>query len=162
MPPKRLSLGRAGAVVALDPHTGAVLAALSAPRFNPNFVSGALEPEDKRLLDEDPLKPWLNRVVQGQYAPGSTFKVATALAGLRAGVVRPTSTAHCPGYFRMGNHRWRCHKDSGHGIVDLKDALKVSCDTYFYTLADELGIDPIAEAGARVGFWRCHPVAVSG
>ena len=143
--------GSAGSVVAVDPDTGAILAMVSTPAFDPNIVTGAMGPEAKRELDENILKPWLNRPIQGLYAPGSTFKVITALAALEQGITTPHEEVFCPGYYRLGRRNWRCHKDSGHGHVNLKDALKLSCDTWFYQMADRMGIDPIAEMGKKFG-----------
>jgi penicillin-binding protein 2 len=144
--------GRSGAVVVMEPRTGAVLAYVSIPAFDPNVVSGVLAKEDKEKYDTDELKPWLNRPIQGQYAPGSTFKVITALAALSERATSPREKVFCPGYFRMGRQTWRCHKDTGHGHVDLHDAIKLSCDTYFYTMAARVGIDPIAKMARALGY----------
>lgn len=144
--------GQAGAVVVMEAKTGALLAMASFPSFDPNLVSGTLAKKTKAELDADPLKPWINRAIQGQYAPGSTFKVATALAALRERVASKTETVYCPGSYRMGRHTWRCHKDSGHGHVNLHDALKLSCDVYFYTMAGRMGLNPIADAARLLGF----------
>ena len=143
--------GAAGAVVAMDPNSGAILAMVSTPAFDPNVVTGAMGKDAKQALDENILKPWLNRPIQGLYAPGSTFKVITALAALEEGITTPQEQVFCPGYYRLGRRNWRCHKDSGHGHVDLKDALKLSCDTWFYQMADRMGINPIAEMGTKFG-----------
>ncbi|MEZ4270129.1 MAG: penicillin-binding protein 2 [Myxococcota bacterium] len=155
-------LGRAGALVALDPNNGAVLALVSKPAFDPNIVSGVLGPEEKRKLDEDPLKPWMNRAIRGQYAPGSTFKVATALAALYTGQTTANEKVFCPGYFRMGRHTWRCWRDAGHGAVDLRSAIKVSCDTYFYTMASRVGINAIADAARALGFGAKTGISMRG
>lgn len=144
--------GKAGAVVALDPNSGAILAWVSAPEYDPNLVSGALAQKEKAKLDNDPLTPWLNRPIQGQYAPGSTFKAITGAAGLAERAVDHEEEILCPGYFRMGNHTWRCHKESGHGQVRLRSALKVSCDTYFYTVGARVGINAIAQMARQFGF----------
>ncbi len=144
--------GQSGAVVAMDPKSGSLLVVASFPSFDPNLVSGALGKQEKQRLDNDVLKPWLNRSIQGQYAPGSTFKVVTAMAALAQKATGPKEKVYCPGYFRIGRHTWRCHKDSGHGYVDLKEALKVSCDTYFYTMAGRIGINAIADMARRLSF----------
>ena len=136
--------GDAGSVVALDVKTGAVLVLASLPAYDANSVSGSIAKQLKEKLDRDPLKPWLNRSIQGQYAPGSTFKAITALAALEEHALAPTDHVYCPGFFRLGRHVWRCWKDSGHGPMDLRSALKVSCDTFFYTMGNRIGIDPIA------------------
>ncbi len=144
--------GKAGAVVAIDPNTGAVRALASIPAYDPNRASGAMGKEEKALLDTDPLKPWIDRTIQGGYAPGSTFKIATAIAALRAKATSPSEQVYCPGYYRMGNRVWRCHKDSGHGWVNLKQALKVSCDTYFYTMGGRVGINELAKTARLLSY----------
>ncbi len=144
--------GRAGVVVVLNPRDGDILALVSVPAFDPNLVSGLLGKEEKSRLDADPLKPWINRTIQGQYAPGSTFKAFSALAALEQRVTNPREKVNCPGYYKMGRQKWRCYKESGHGKVDLHAAIKVSCDTYFYTMAGRMGINPIAEMARAFGF----------
>ena len=154
--------GQAGAVVALDPHNGEILALASVPAFDANLVSGVLAAAAKERLDADPLKPWVNRAIAGQYAPGSTFKVVTALAALTERAAGPHERVLCPGSFKMGRHTWRCHRDAGHGQVDLRTALKVSCDTYFYTMAARLGIEPIATMGHLLGLGQPSGIALRG
>ncbi|MEE2961032.1 MAG: penicillin-binding protein 2 [Myxococcota bacterium] len=143
--------GAAGSVVVMDIKTGAILTMVAVPSFEPNLVSGALEADEKRVLDENLLKPWLNRSIQGLYAPGSTFKIVTSLAGLALGAITPEEKIYCPGHYKLGRRRWRCHKDAGHGYVNLKDALKVSCDVYYYDVSMRVGIDKIAEWGRALG-----------
>lgn len=154
--------GRAGSVVVVDVRTGGILALVSVPEFDPNVASGALGAAEKARLDLDPLKPWLNRPIQGQYAPGSTFKVVTALAALMEKATNVHEQVYCPGYYRMGRHTWRCHKDSGHGYVNLRDAMKLSCDTYFYTMGARIGIDGIAKAGKLLGLGAPTGIALRG
>lgn len=144
--------GVAGSVVVIEVETGAVLAMVSMPEFDPNRIADADAAPYKAELDRDPLKPWINRPIQGQYAPGSTFKAFTGLAALRTGVMSRGETVFAPGAFRLGRHTWRCHREAGHGQVNLKDALKVSCDVYFYTAANRMGIDAIAETARAFGF----------
>jgi len=156
-----LQNGVAGAVVAVDPNTGKVLALVSLPSFDPNLVSGLLGSEEKTRLDGDPLKPWINRAISGQYAPGSTFKAVTALAALRERSTNGHEKVRCPGHFTLGNKTWRCHKDSGHGLVDLREALMVSCDVFFYTMGSRMGIDALAAMGRRLGFGAKTGIALS-
>ncbi|MBI3180187.1 MAG: penicillin-binding protein 2 [Deltaproteobacteria bacterium] len=153
--------GRAGAVVALDVRTGAVLALASFPMFDPNLVSGLLAQEEKAKLDNDPLKPWLSRSIQGQYPPGSTFKAVTALTALSDRATSPREKVHCPGWFRMGRQTWRCHVDRGHGHVPLTRAIAVSCDTYFYTMGGRLGIDKMAGMAHALGLGRRTGIALA-
>ena len=151
----RLALGeRRGAVVALDPHTGEILALFSNPSFDPNpFVLG-LPKERFRSLQRDPDRPLFNRAIAGRYPPGSTIKPFVALAGLWSGEIRPTSRRFCPGYYRLPGRRrlFRDWKRSGHGRVDLYRAIVESCDVYFYDLAHRLGIDRLHAFLSRFGF----------
>ncbi len=154
--------GRAGSVVVMDVHTGEILAMVSKPGYDPNLISGAMALDEKARLDSNILKPWVNRPIQGQYAPGSTFKVVTAAAALTQGYTNPSEEVFCPGYYRLGRRNWRCHKDSGHGHVDLKEALKVSCDTYFYEMSMRMGIDEIAKAGNEMGLGSRSGIELRG
>ena len=153
--------GQAGSIVALDPHTGAIRALVSLPAYDVNAVSGLTAKQMKARLDADPLRPWINRAIQGQYAPGSTFKPVTALAALAA---RPAGdeAVFCPGFWRLGRHSWRCWRDGGHGAIDLRQAMKVSCDTFFYALGHRLGIDPVAEMGRLLGLGGRTGIALGG
>ena len=144
--------GRAGAVIAMEAKTGFILAMVSRPSFDPNKMSGRMKRVDYQKLDEDPLKPMLNRVMNENYHPGSTFKVVTSLAGLEKGAIGEHSTLFCNGGYTLGNHRWRCDKPSGHGAMDVKHALQYSCDAFYYALGDRLGIDPISDMAHRLGF----------
>jgi penicillin-binding protein 2 len=144
--------GVEGAVVAVEVNTGFVLTMASFPAYDPNLVSGRISAEEKRALDSDKFQPWLNRTVSQQYPPGSTFKVTTALAGLRAGVLAPTRTIHCGGSYRMGSNTWRCWKLSGHGGMNLHRAIQQSCDVFFYTVGWDVGIDALAEAAHLLGY----------
>lgn len=141
-----------GAVVALNPHTGEVLAMVSHPGFDPNIFTGELTPEVWRSLvfgEENRLN---NRAVQGLYPPGSVFKMIMATAGLAEEVISPQEFIRCPGYFRVGRSRlFRCHKKAGHGLMNLKNALKQSCNVYFYTVGQRLGVDRIHAYATHLG-----------
>lgn len=154
--------GRSGSVVALDPKTGAILVLASLPAYDANVVSGSFTREEKDRLDKDPLKPWINRSIAGQYVPGSTFKIVTALAALKAKVTQKSESIFCPGHYKMGRHVWRCWRDAGHGPVTLYDAMKTSCDVYFYTLAGRMGINPIAEMARTLSFGGKTGIALRG
>lgn len=154
--------GRAGSVVVINVQSGEILAMVSKPGYDSNLISGALALDEKNRLDSNILKPWVNRPIQGQYAPGSTFKVVTAMAALSGGHTTPSEEFFCPGYYRLGGRNWRCHKDSGHGYVNLRTALKVSCDTYFYALSVRMGINEIAKAGGRLGLGSQTGIEVRG
>ena len=143
--------GRKGAVVALDPRNGEILAMASAPTFDPNQFVAGFRASDWRTLNTDPATPLLNRAIQGTFALGSVFKPIMGLAGLQAGVAGPDFTAHCAGGLNYGGHYFRCHKRDGHGTVELVEAIAQSCDVYFYQLGTELGIDVIGRYARLAG-----------
>jgi penicillin-binding protein 2 len=143
--------GAAGAVVAVDVKTGFIRAVVSRPGFDPNLLTGRITPAQMASLAKDPLQPMINRVSANHFSPGSTFKLITQLAAYKSGLFRPETVVHCPGGYRLGPRTWRCHKDSGHGAVNGKTAMMYSCDTWFYKVADTLGLDPIAEMGKALG-----------
>jgi penicillin-binding protein 2 len=140
-----------GALVAIDVHTGFIRALVSRPGFDPNLLTGRVTPQQMYQLSKDPLEPMINRVAAEHYSPGSTFKVITALAAYKSGAFRPETVVNCPGGYRLGARTWRCHKDSGHGPVDGYSSMKSSCDTWFYKVADTIGLDPIGEMGKALG-----------
>jgi penicillin-binding protein 2 len=143
--------GRPGSAVAIDPRNGEILAMLSLPSYDPNEFAKGIEPAAWGRLSTDPLTPLMNRVVQGQYSPGSTFKIPMALAALQEGVLTPQTKFHCPGFLNVYNTTFRCHKVEGHGTVDLKRAIALSCNVYFYNVGIRLGIDRISRYARRVG-----------
>ncbi|NTX13329.1 penicillin-binding protein 2 [Myxococcus sp. CA051A] len=143
--------GVTGAVVAIDVHTGFIRALVSRPGFDPNLLTGRVTPTQMAQLSRDPLEPMVNRVAAEHYSPGSTFKVVTALAAFKSGAFRPETVVNCPGGYRLGARTWRCHLDRGHGPVNGLDAMKSSCDTWFYKVADTIGLDPIGEMGKSLG-----------
>ncbi len=132
-----------GAVVAIEPATGGVLALASRPHYDPNLFVTGIDPKTYQALNQDPLKPLYNRALQGQYPPGSTVKPMLALGGLEAGEVGLGTRRSCPGYYRLGGRgrRYRCWRSGGHGSVGLAEAVVQSCDVYFYMLAAAMGID---------------------
>ena len=144
--------GRAGAVVAMEAKTGFILAMVSRPSFDSNKMSGRISRAELKAISEDPLKPMLNRVMNENYHPGSTFKTIISFAGLESNAITPASTVFCGGGYTMGNHRWRCDKPEGHGSLDLKHALSRSCDVYYYTVGDRVGLDAIADMARRFGY----------
>ncbi|MCG9966997.1 penicillin-binding protein 2 [Pelotomaculum terephthalicicum JT] len=140
---------RAGAAVALDVRTGAVLAMASYPGYDPVKLSGYLSQNDYNEIFNSPWKPILNRALLS-YVPGSTFKMIVAMAGLEANVITPQDTISDPGYFFLGT-RFNDWKPGGHGIVNMVRAIKVSCDTYFYQLGLKVGIDKITRMAEEFG-----------
>lgn len=143
---------RRGAVVALDPSTGGVLAMVSKPGFDPNLFVDGIDPDSWAELNNSPDHPLNNRAIAGLYPPGSTFKPFLALAALETGKRTPRSSIRDPGYFDFGGRRFRDDKVGGHGVVDLYHSIVESCDTYYYHLANDMGIDAIARAMAPFGF----------
>lgn len=156
--------GFRGAVVAIDPATGDVLAMVSAPGFDPNRFSVGLSREDFRALNSDPDKPLFHRALAGSYPPGSTIKPFLGLAALHYEIVEPERRNMCPGYFVLPgySHRYRDWKSQGHGPVDLHQAIVQSCDVYFYKLALGLGIDNMSVFLRDIGFGVKTGIDVSG
>ncbi len=136
--------GKAGAVVALDPRSGEILALVSAPSYDPNLFARRLAVAEWRQLVEDPFHPLQNRALQSAYPPGSVFKVVLATAGLAEGVITPQDGVYCNGAKSFYGRPFHCWKAGGHGWVNLESALQYSCDVYFYTLGQKLGIERIA------------------
>lgn len=143
-----------GAVVALEPQTGGVLAMVSKPDFDPNLFVSGISTKDYSVLRDSLDRPLFDRSLRGHYPPGSTLKPFVALAGLELGLVNEQTQSFCPGWFTLPGqeHRYRCWKSHGHGKVDLKKSLAQSCDVYFYDLAHALGIDPLHDFLDIFGF----------
>jgi penicillin-binding protein 2 len=144
--------GKHGAVVALDPRSGEVLAMMSAPTFDPNKFTGRISRKDWNEIMNDPFKPLLNRATQAEFAPGSTFKPFTALAGLETGTINDETEFHCSGGASFYGNYYGCWKHTGHGNISLHRALRESCDVFFYNVANKLGIDRLAEYAEMAGF----------
>ena len=141
--------GQAGAAVVMNVNNGEVLAFVSSPTFDPSLFAGRIPADIWKGYLEDKRHPLENKALSGQYPPGSTFKMLTALAGLEAGVIDEHTTISDPGYYEMGDHKFRDWKTGGHGAVNLRKSLKESCDTYYYMLAEKLGVDRIAAMAER-------------
>lgn len=148
---ERLSQEKSASAVILDAHSGAVYALASAPAFDPNVFTSGLSAALWEELLANPAHPLTNKAVSGQYPPASTFKMISLLAGLQSGKITKNTTAFCKGYYEYGRDRFHCWKSAGHGWVDGRKALQVSCDVYFYELAAEVGIDKIAEVARMMG-----------
>jgi penicillin-binding protein 2 len=143
--------GKEGTIVALDVNTGDILAMVSTPAFDPNMFARGIKSDEWQGLIKDRLRPLSNRAIQGQYPPGSTFKVIMAIAGLEEGVLQPESRISDPGFYYFGNRAFRDWKKEGHGAVDLYKALVESCDVYFYQAGQRIGIDRIAKWARAFG-----------
>jgi penicillin-binding protein 2 len=156
---------QAGAVVAMDVNTGEVLAFASNPGFDPALFSGKMPADTWKAYLEDKRHPLENKALTGQYPPGSTFKIITALAGLEDGKIDEKTTVNCSGSYELGNSIFNCWNRHGHGVTNLKKALRESCDVYFYQLGERLGVDRIAAMakrfmlGAPMGIGLAHEKA---
>ncbi len=153
---------RRGAVVALDPRNGDVLALYSGPSYDANHFSVALNPAVWKELTSSPDKPLNNRPLTAAYPPGSTFKLFAAVAGLAENLISESTVFNCPGYYRFGKRNYRCHKRSGHGKVNLRQSIAMSCNAYFYQLGVMLGIDRLSKYGEMFGFGSLTEIALDG
>ena len=153
---------RRGALVALNPATGEILAFVSKPTFDPNLFVEGIDSESWQALNESPDKPLLNRALRGTYPPGSTYKPFMALAALETGARTPEQSINDPGFFMFGGHRFRDDKEGGHGIVNMYRSIVLSCDTYYYMLANDLGVDTIHDQMQRFGFGDLTGIDILG
>jgi len=153
---------RRGALVAIDPSTGGILAMVSTPTFDPNLFVDGIRSDDWDLLNNSPDRPMVNRALNGAYPPGSTFKPFMALAALELGKRTPNQTISDPGFFTFGGHTFRDDKKGGHGLVDMYKSIVASCDTYYYMLANDLGIDNIARFMGPLGLGQRTGVDIEG
>lgn len=159
---ERLTNEIAACAVVVDVHTGAVLAMASVPSYDPSSFTNGLRADIWKQLRDDPRHPLVNKCIRGQYPPGSTFKMVTALAALEGGVATHTSEVFCPGFMSLGNSRFHCWKEHGHGRVGLVQALEQSCDVYFYEMARRVGVDAIATTARRLGLGEALGVDLPG
>lgn len=154
--------GQSGTAIVMDIHTGDILTMASAPAFDPNAFNRGLTSDEWSGLISSPRTPLINKAIAGQYSPGSTFKMVVALAALEAGVVTPEERIYCSGHTDLGNHRFHCWKDEGHGPVNMVGSLQHSCDIYFYEIAKRTGIDRIAKMARRFGLGSSTDVGLPG
>ncbi len=145
---------RTGSVVAIDPRNGEILVMLSKPDYDLADLSGVTPPELWSSLNSDTLRPLFNRATSSIYPPGSTYKMVLAAAALENGVISERWTASCPGFYRFGNRVFRCHRPEGHGAVNVVEAIKVSCNVFFYQLMLEVGFEQWTSFGRKFGFGR--------
>ncbi len=143
--------GKVGTAVAMDPSNGHILAMASCPAFDPNAFVEGMTYESWNDLVSNEFHPMENKAIQGQYPPGSTFKIVTAIAGLEEGVVTEHTRIFCPGYYRYGNRTFRCWNRGGHGFMNIRDALAQSCDVFFYQVGEKLGVDRLARHAEACG-----------
>lgn len=143
---------KVGSAVALDPRTGEILALVSSPSYDPNWFTRRVSAKEWNGLLTDGDHPLQNRAIQNAFSPGSTFKVFLAYGALAMGLVDPEETVFCPGYATFYGRTFKCHKKGGHGTVNLRNAIKMSCDVYFYNLGRRLGIERISQIANAFGF----------
>ncbi|HRI17373.1 MAG TPA: penicillin-binding protein 2 [Burkholderiaceae bacterium] len=153
---------RRGALVAIDPRNGEILAFVSKPNFDPNLFVDGIDAENWKALNESLDKPLLNRALRGTYPPGSTYKPLMALAALTLGKRTPQQAISDPGYFWFGNHKFRDDKEGGHGAVDMYKAIVQSCDTYYYMLANDLGVDAMHDFMKPLGLGQLTGIDIQG
>jgi penicillin-binding protein 2 len=151
---------RDGALVALDPRSGEVLAMVSRPAYDPNVFARGIRRDEWLALAEDPKHPLSSRALQGTYPPGSTFKIVMAAAALEEGVITPFTHIHCNGGLFFGNRLFRCWRKGGHGSINVHTALVQSCDVFFYQVGQRLGVDTIAEYARRFGLGAPSGIAL--
>jgi penicillin-binding protein 2 len=158
---ERLGAESAAAVV-IDVQTGELIALVSTPSFDPNLFVGGISSANYSALRENDHNPLYNKSIQGTYPPGSTFKSIVAAAGLEHGLIDPSETVRCTGSVRLGDREFNCWRRNGHGVVDMREAIKTSCDIYFYELAERLGIDRLEEMGRRFGIGQQFDLGIAG
>jgi len=159
---ERLYGERRGALVALDPRTGEVLALVSMPTFDPNLFVDGIDVDSWRALNESVDRPLLNRALRGTYPPGSTYKPFMALAALELGLRTPQTSINDPGFWMLGNHRFRNHGDHALGPTDLRKSIVLSSNVYYYTLAHEMGVQAMHDFMAPLGFGQITGIDLPG
>ena len=143
--------GMAGSINVMDIYTGDIIAMQSSPSFNPNLFIFGISQDDWQLIRNNPLKPLVNKSLSGLYSPGSTFKPMVALSALENNIITKNFKVNCTGKTEMYGQTYHCWKEKGHGVVNLKEAMKQSCDTYFYEIARKLGVDRLRETSIKFG-----------
>ncbi|HEY6898874.1 MAG TPA: penicillin-binding protein 2, partial [Rhodocyclaceae bacterium] len=151
-----------GSLVAIEPSTGGILALVSMPNYDPNLFVDGIDSQSWQELNDSPEKPMVNRALNGAYPPGSTFKPYMALAALTYGKRTPEQTIFDPGFYNFGGHQFRDDKKGGHGHVNMYASIVQSCDTYYYMLANDLGIDNISRFMGQFGFGQTTGVDIEG
>ncbi len=142
---------KAGSICVMDIYTGSIIAMHSSPSFDPNLFVFGISQDDWQIIRNNPLKPLVNKTLQGNYSPGSTIKPIVALSALENGIINTNFTVKCTGKTEMYGQTYHCWKKKGHGFVSLRNAMKQSCDTYFYEIARRLGVDKLSETAKKFG-----------
>jgi len=143
--------GKAGSISVMDIYTGDIIAMQSSPSFDPNLFLFGISQDDWQLIRNNPLKPLINKTLSGLYSPGSTFKPMVALSALENKIISKDFKVNCTGKIELYGQTFHCWKEKGHGIVDLKSAMKQSCDTYFYEISRKLGVDRLRKTATKFG-----------
>ena len=152
--------GKMGAMVALDPNNGDILAMVSNPSFDPDIFGGGVKAADWRKLMNDPDHPLQNRVIQGAYPPGSTFKIVDSIAGMEEHTLTPETTYNCNGGLWFGGRTYHCWRKHGHGSIQLHRAIVSSCDVFFYSVGEKLGIDKLSHWAHLLGLGERSGIAL--
>ena len=150
----KLLLEKAGSISVMDIYTGSIIAMHSSPSFDPNLFVFGINEDDWQLIRNNPMKPLVNKSISGNYSPGSTIKPIVALSALENGIIDKNFTVKCEGKTEMYDQTYHCWKKEGHGFVSLKNAMKQSCDSYFYEIARKLGVDRLSETAKKFGFGK--------
>ena len=159
---ERLKKEKSASAIIMDANNGQIYSMASSPSFNPNeFIQGLSVDAWEGLL-ADPGLPLNNKAISGQYPPGSTFKLVTALAGLELGVINKNTKVYCKGYYEYAGDRFHCWNQGGHGTMDLIDAMSESCDTFFYDVATEIGINKLSETAQKLGLGQRYDLGLPG
>ena len=145
---------KAGSICVMDIYTGSIIAMHSSPSFDPNLFVFGISQDDWQIIRNDPMKPLVNKTLQGNYSPGSTIKPIVALSALENGIINTNFTVECTGKKEMYGQTYHCWKKKGHGFVSLRNAMKQSCDTYFYEIARRLGVDKLSETAKKFGLGK--------
>ena len=145
---------KAGSICVMDIYTGSIIAMHSSPSFDPNLFVFGISQDDWQIIRNDPMKPLVNKTLHGNYSPGSTIKPIVALSALENGIINTNFTVKCTGKTEMYGQTYHCWKKKGHGFVSLRNAMKQSCDTYFYEIARKLGVDKLSETAKKFGLGK--------
>ena len=150
----KLLKGKAGSISVMDIFTGEIIAMYSSPSYNPNSFLFGISQDEWQLIRNNPLKPLINKTLSGLYSPGSTIKPIVALSALENGIMNPNFKVHCKGKIELHGQTFHCWKEKGHGFMNLKNAMKQSCDTYFYEIARKLGVDKLKVTADKFGLGK--------
>ena len=150
----KLLKDQAGSICVMDIYTGSIIAMHSSPSFDPNLFVFGISQDEWQMIRNDPMKPLVNKTLQGNYSPGSTIKPIVALSALENRIINPNFTVRCTGKSEMYGQTYHCWKKKGHGYMNLRNAMKQSCDTYFYEISRKLGVDKLSDTAKKFGLGK--------